>query len=287
MAGIVFLLLRVIASPVVNVFQKRLTNKGVNPLFIVLVVYIFFSLCAVIYLFISGFGHFSREFWVLMIILGITDALGNAFLVISLKNIDLSVFGPMNAYKPVIALVLSVFMLHEIPSATGVIGVAIIIAGSYFLNLQKGGNSVSFRKFLSSRGIIYRFLSIGFTSVAAVILKKVILLSNPLITLSYWSLVGMPFLLIAYLASRPGRYKTDSVSIPDYTGLLIAFMVLQVFSLYTFKYIYVGYSLALFQLSSVISVFFGSRVFREQNTRNRYLASFIMVAGAAVIIIFG
>ena len=113
MTGILFLFIRVIASPVVNVFQKKLTNRGYSPFFIVFIVYIFFSVLALLYLSIKGFGNYPAGFWKYMIPLAITDALGNIFLIRSLKSIDLSVFGPLNAYKPVIALVFSIFLIFS------------------------------------------------------------------------------------------------------------------------------------------------------------------------------
>lgn len=287
MTGVLFLLLRVIASPVVNVFQKKLTNRGYSPFFIVLLVYVFFSVLAVLYLSVKGFGSYSAGFWKYMILLAVTDALGNVFLIRSLKSIDLSVFGPMNAYKPVIALILSIFLIHEIPSWPGVAGVVIIISGSYFLNIKSEKKKNSFSGFLSSEGIIFRFLSVFFTSVAAVISKKVIIMSSPLITLSYWSLLGLPVVFLIYRLRKRGYDNPGQLPYAEIGGLFAAFLVLQVFSLYTFKFVYVGYSLALFQLSSVINVFFGSKVFKEKDIAYRYIASGIMVIGASVIILFG
>jgi drug/metabolite transporter (DMT)-like permease len=54
------------------------------------------------------------------------DILGNMFLVKSLSSIDLSVFGPMNAYKPFFALIVFALLLSEIPSAIGIVGVCVI-----------------------------------------------------------------------------------------------------------------------------------------------------------------
>jgi drug/metabolite transporter (DMT)-like permease len=290
MTGILFLAIRVLASPTVNLFQKRLTQSGVSPVFVVLVAYIFFSSIAIPYLAFTNSSGFPREFWYYMVPLAIVDAFGNMFLVRSIKTVDLSVFGPLNAYKPVVALLLSVFIIHEIPTMAGVAGVLIIIAGSYVLHLSGKAEHGSIRNFMRSEGIILRFLSIIMTSFAAVLSKKTILMSSPLITLSYWSVIGMPLVLVLYLAGKKfNKRNRPVVNVPlkYYAGLLISFLFLQVFSLYTFKYVLIGYSLALFQLSAVISVFLGSRFFGEGNIRMRYLAALIMMAGAAFIVLFG
>jgi drug/metabolite transporter (DMT)-like permease len=49
----------------------------------------------------------------------------------------------------------------------------------------------------------------------------------------------------------------------------------------------VGYSLALFQLSTLISVFLGCRYFQEGQIRKRLLGSVIMAAGAMLIVLLG
>ena len=286
MTGIFFLIVRVFASPVVNVFQKKLTNSGMHPVAVVLIVYIFFSVLSLGYLLNSGIGHYTSVFWIYMIMLGIIDALGNIFLIRSLKTIDLSVFGPLNAYKPVIALILSYFIVKEVPSWAGIAGVLVIIGGSYFLYVG-GSPQAKFIDFLKSGGIGYRFLSIFLTSVAAVLSKKVILMSSPMVTLSYWSLIGLPPAILFYILGPGGLRSPDKKSILWFAGLIASFLILQLFSLYTFKFVFVGYSLALFQLSSVISVFFGSRIFREENIAPRYLACLIMIVGAGIILFWG
>ena len=47
----------------------------------------------------------------------------------------------------------------------------------------------------------------------------------------------------------------------------------------------VGYALALFQLSTIISIFLGYRIFKEQNIKKKLLGAVIMIAGSVVIIL--
>jgi drug/metabolite transporter (DMT)-like permease len=55
----------------------------------------------------------------------------------------------------------------------------------------------------------------------------------------------------------------------------------------TFGKLQVGYSLALFQLSTLISVFLGYRYFQEGQIPKRLLGSAIMAAGAVMIVLLG
>jgi drug/metabolite transporter (DMT)-like permease len=46
----------------------------------------------------------------------------------------------------------------------------------------------------------------------------------------------------------------------------------------------VGYALSLFQLSAIVSVFFGYRVFHETNIRRKLVGATIMIVGSVVVI---
>lgn len=47
----------------------------------------------------------------------------------------------------------------------------------------------------------------------------------------------------------------------------------------------VGYALALFQLSTIVSIFLGYRIFKEENIMKKLIGSVIMVAGSVMIIL--
>lgn len=281
---------RVIASPLVNVFQKKLINKDLSPELIVSVSYLFFVLLSIpVFIYLKPFD-LPVEFWIYISLLGVFDIFGNMFLVKSLKTIDLSVFGPLNSYKPIFAIIFSVFLLGEIPTFGGVSGVVVIIAGSYFLNYYQGGEKYSIVKIITDKGLIFRFLAIALTSIAAVFSKKAILLSSPMITLIYWSVIGWPISVLLVMRLNL-NWKSEINQIKNYKWkfvlLFISFFTLQLLTLLTFEKIFVGYSLALFQLSSLISVFFGFLFFKERNLKYRLIGSIVMVFGAILIALQG
>lgn len=281
---------RVIASPLVNVFQKKLTNKDVSPELIVSLSYLFFVLLSIpVFIYMKPFD-LPGEFWFYILLLGVFDIFGNMFLVKSLSTVDLSVFGPLNAYKPIFAIFFSIFLLGEMPTLWGSLGVIVIISGSYFLNYSGRRETNSIQSFFGNRGIIYRFLAIGLTAIAAVFSKKAILLSSPLTTLIYWSVIGWPISMLM-VSKLKLNWKKELVQISKHKGyfvyLFLSFLALQFFTLLAFQSFFVGYSLALFQLSSVISVLFGVFFFKERNIRYRLLGSLVMVVGAILIALLG
>lgn len=281
---------RVLASPLVNVFQKKLTNRNVSPELIVSLSYLFFVILSIpVFIYLKPFD-LPAEFWLYISLLGVFDIFGNMFLVKSLRTIDLSVFGPLNSYKPIFAIIFSVVLLGEMPTFWGFVGVLIIISGSYFLNFKENNKSNSIKGFFKNKAIIFRFLAIGLTAIAAVFSKKAILLSSPLITLMYWSVIGWP-ISVFLLWRLKLNWKSEIDQIKKQKGhfsfLFLSFLALQYFTLLAFEKIFVGYSLALFQLSAVISVLFGALFFKERNIKYRLLGALVMVIGAVLISLLG
>ena len=53
---------------------------------------------------------------------------------------------------------------------------------------------------------------------------------------------------------------------------------------YVFDKMNVGYALAIFQLSSLVTVFLGYKVFKEENFIKKIIASIVMIIGSVLII---
>ncbi|MBX2841275.1 MAG: DMT family transporter [Flammeovirgaceae bacterium] len=283
---LIFILIRVFASPFSNFFQKKLTNSQISPLFVVLFAYSLLALVSLPALWFLEIRNIPNDFWILMILVGVVDAFGNFILVKSLQNMDLSLFGPLNAFKPIIALFFGIFLINETPSVQGLLGMLIIIGGSYFLNISSKGNR--FALYLS-RGFWFRILGITLSAVSAVIVKKVVLLSDPITTLVFWAIIGSPFLSIIYLFQKKEIKKRDFNLLfsqkLNFLGLFLSITIMQLFTLFTFQKVFVGYSLALFQLSSVINVLMGFFLLKEKEIKMRLLGSVIMIIGALMILL--
>ena len=118
-----------------------------------------------------------------------------------------------------------------------------------------------------------------------------LLLSSPLTTFVFWSILGTPIAAVAIALLLRGRLGSELALLRrewlTLVWLAIATGLMQLTTLLTFGKLQVGYSLALFQLSSLISVFFGYRYFHESNIRKRLVGSCIMIAGATLIVVQG
>jgi len=125
--------LRIFSNPLGNVFQKQLTSKGIHPLFVNFLTYFLLSLVCLL---IASFIHFPvlpKQFWIYSILGGIAGSLGNGFLIKALQYGELSILGPINSYKSVIGIIGGIILLGEIPNFWGILGISLIIFGSYFV----------------------------------------------------------------------------------------------------------------------------------------------------------
>lgn len=278
---------RLLFSAFSNVFQKQLTHRGLHPFFIVFASYVVLAVICLPLLWTFNPSQLSSHFWINIFFAALLDMAGTLFLVMSLSKTDLSVFGPLNAYKVVISMLLALVFLGEIPSLQGFIGVFVIVAGSYFLFPPKASQGRIWHLFLQ-RGVQFRFLSILLFSVGTLPLKNAVVDGGALPTTVFWCLLGLPLAGLAQLLFVHDNFKADMALAKNqiypivYLGCLIFLM--QFMTMLVFSQLLVAYSLALFQLSMVLQVFLGYRIFNEKHILRRLAACLVMVAGSLLVL---
>jgi drug/metabolite transporter (DMT)-like permease len=214
-------------------------------------------------------------------------AIGNGFLVKALEKGDLSVLGPINAYKSIIGIVTGVFLLGEIPNIWGALGVILIIYGSYFV-LDTTESRFSWALF-KRKEIQFRLWAMVLTAIEAVFTKKVILASSTLTAFISWCWFGALFsfllLVVSGIRIKKEVKRITSSQFKKYLFLLICIGTMQFTTNEVFRRMPVGYALSLFQLSTIISVLLGHRIFQEQGILKKLLGTIIMMAGSVLIIL--
>jgi drug/metabolite transporter (DMT)-like permease len=291
-----FVLVRIIANPLSNVYQKQLTQRSADPVFIIWAVHTGLTVACVPVWLAPGAMVLQRgpELWSTVAACAVLAVAGNALLVVAVRSTDLSILGPINAYKAVLGLILGVVLIRELPTLPGLVGVLMVLGGSSLVVDRSDGRPGrdAFVRFFRERGIQFRFAALALSATEAVFLKKAILLSSPLTTFVLWSTLGAAVAAVAIVALRgphplPPQLRILGGETRTYVRLAITTGLMQLATVLTFGALQVGYSLALFQLSALISVFLGYRYFHEEQMRTRVAGSLVMTAGAAVIVMFG
>ena len=279
---IFFIILRIFSNPVANVFQKKLSDD--NSCFVInFFSYLCLSLFCIPFcfdIFTSGYGI---NFWCLVILAGLLCSLGTACQIKAVSIGELSVIGPINSYKSVIGLLASLILLSEIPSLMGLVGLVLIIYGSkFFFDKEEGGFTF---KLLKRKDIQLRFLSLLLTGIEAAILKKIILMSSVEHSFILWCFVGCFWSLIFSLFAKKQIRITSFVKIKDIVIIALCLGLMQYSTNFVFERMNVGFALSLFQLSSIVTVFFGYKIFKEQNLWRKVIGSVIMIIGSILIIL--
>lgn len=281
------MLLRILSNPLANVFQKILTARGRHPLSVNLLTYLGLSVLCLPFALQVPWSALPSDFWTFSLLGGIAGAAGNGFLVKALQKGDLSVLGPVNAYKSVVGLIAGIFLLGEIPNLWGAAGTLLIIGGSYFV-LDTTGDKVS-RGLLRRPDIQYRLWALLLTAIEAVFIKRVIRASDVPTAFLSWCWGGALFALLLlplYRLSPAAEVRSfRKADLPPYLYLVLCIGIMQLTTNYVFDHMPVGYALALFQLSIIVSVLLGHRVFQETDISKKLLGSLIMLLGSLAIIL--
>lgn len=281
-------ILRVISNPLANVYQKQLTAKGNHPLIVNFLTYFFLSVFCFFLLFFIKIPNLGNNFWVYSILGGIVGAIGNGFLVKALHKGDLSVLGPINSYKSVVGIIVGIFLLSEIPNIWGIMGIVLIIYGSYFV-LDTTEEKFSW-KLLKKTEIQFRIWAMILTAIEAIFVKKVILASSSVMAFASWCVFGALFSFILLFFYRI-RLKTELTKtlkfqyLNKFLFLIICIGIMQFTTNYVFDYMPVGYALSIFQLSTIVSIIFGYKFFQEKGIQKKIIGSVIMIIGSILIIL--
>lgn len=277
-----FLIIRIISNPIANVFQKKLTYE-ISSLTINFYTYFILSIMCIPFVTRNITNQaFNGEFIFWALLAGFLCASGTLCTIKAVNIGELSILGPINSYKSLIGLISAVIILKEIPSLIAILGIILIIIGSrYIFESTNEGFSLNL---LKRKDIQLRFLSLILTGIEASILKKIIILSSVETCFIFWCFMGLFWTFIFLIISKK-RIVIKSIRIFLILSIIsICLGFMQYSTNYVFERMNVGYALALFQFSSIVTVFLGYKFFKEQNLIRKLLGTFIMIVGSTLII---
>ncbi|MCM1265140.1 MAG: DMT family transporter [Candidatus Gastranaerophilales bacterium] len=277
----IIIFLRIFSNSIANLYQKKAANTT-SPIVVNLCSYFIMSILCIIPAFFVDWSIYNIEFWSSVLIAGLLCTIGTIALIEALKIGDLSVLAPINSYKSIIGLFSAFILLKEIPSIKEFICVILIVIGSYFvLDNEKERFSI---KIFFRKDILLRFFALFCTGIEASFLKKIIIMSSYKISLILWCFSGFICSLIIYLISKPTKQLKKENNTNCFI-IAITLLLMQLSTNYVFSKIQVGSALALFQLSSLISLYFGYKVFKETNIKKKLIGTLIMISSATVLIL--
>ncbi len=240
-------------------------------------------------LLIFGIPALGPDFLIALFIGGSLNTLVTIMYMKAIKASDLSITVPMVTFTPLFLLITSPLIVNEFPSSLGIIGIFMIVLGSYVLNLRNegGGDGLlsPFRALMKERGPRLMLCIAFIWSVTANIDKVGVLNSNPI----FWVISVNLFvicLLTPILYLRNGGWKGEVRAKRN----LLALLPIGLFSALTLTFqmtaitmTLVAYLISIKRTSAIMGVIFGALLFKEKNLRSRLAGAVIMVLGVLLI----
>ena len=236
----------------------------------------------------------------------------------ALRYSDLSISVPMLTFTPLFLLVTSPLILGEFPSLLGLLGIFLIVSGSYLLNIKewKQGYLAPFKALFRERGPKLMLIVAFLWSITSNYDKVGALNSSPIIWILavnlFIAICMIPLILKYSLTSsqeisvlspasqktsglspsskiRSSRDKNNIVLIQQNIKILVIMGILStltsIFQIYAITLTLVAYVIAIKRTSVVFSVLWGHYIFHEKGVKERLLGASIMVLGVVLIVL--
>ncbi len=234
----------------------------------------------------QGIPDIGAAFYQSVFVTGILNVVAAILYYKALKMIDLSLSIPMISFTPIFLVFTSFFLLNEFPTAFGIVGIFLIVVGSYILNTTKNSKHLldPFKEIFTNRAILYMLIVAFLFSISANFDKIVVKNSDPYFGHSMvFLLIGGCFFGISVVNHKGFfSYQRDFHKI-FFIGLILALEAITINIAYTMQI--VPYVISIKRISILFSVFYGGLIFREKNIFMRIAGASVMTIGVILIIL--
>ncbi len=237
---------------------------------------------------VKGIPDIGNEFYSSVIITGSLNVIAAIFYYKAFEITDLSLAVPMLSFTPVILIFSSFIILKELPTVYGIMGIFLIVTGSYILNVTKGRTKFldPIKNIFKNKGMIYMLIAAFMFGIAPNYDKLVVLNSNQIFgSFVVHLFIGSCFFIIT-LFNKVSLRKIYTKNFYKFLVIGGSFALTTFFMNMALNLQIVPYVISLKRTSILFSVVFGGWMFKEKNMIRRFVGAFIMLIGVIVIIIF-
>lgn len=282
--------------------------QTINPHVLAAGSFLFTSFFLFVLAFYSGIPAIGSKFLMAVAMTTALNVIATIFTYKALASTDISITMPMISFTPVFLIGTSFLFLHELPTLIGIIGILIIVFGSYILNLSPGQKSIAdpIRSMFVHRGVLY-MLFVAFLYAIAINFDKITVQeSDPFFgSAVVFFVLGSAFVIIAAISRRTaGTLATGKEEMPgsgeqklrspaghfgSIAGVFIFIGLILTVGAISINYAYsmqiVPYIISIKRMSIIFIVISGAIVFREPNIGQRLCGAGLMVIGAVIILL--
>lgn len=282
---------RLLLSVAASAWQKRLLRRAVDGETLWWTAYLGMAGPAVVLLVSAWPVGAGRDFWMAAGVAGVLDALGNRAAGMALARSDLSLFGPLNALRPVLAAFLGALFLGEYPGWLGGAGIVVTVGATAWLwSPPRPGVAPRGPGGAAGRVLGWRVAGLVLSVGAAALLKRAVAAGGAGPTLAVWVLAGLGGLLPGRPGGRAGTSgQTASGRGPrwELAGHGAVLLAMQAATLVVLGTVPLASAFVFFQLAMVLQVLVGRVMFGEPETARRLAACVVLCAGAGMVMMDG
>ncbi|MCF8043151.1 MAG: DMT family transporter [Desulfarculaceae bacterium] len=200
----------------------------------------------------------------------------------------LSLTMPFMAFTPLFVIGTGWLFLDELPTTAGLVGVVLVVAGAYALNLHqvRRGWSAPLLAVTKEKGSLLALAVSALYGYTLTLGKVALAASGPWFMASLYPL-GLALIIVGALAARRQvgwdwlRRPWPALGV----GLCMAAMLVSHF--WSLSLAPAAYMVAVKRLSIIMAVLYGGVFLKEARLAQHLMASGLMVAGAVVILLAG
>lgn len=229
---------------------------------------------------------FNTYFWIGFLGSGIIQVINTVLYMRAISKGDISTVMPMLSFTPIVLLIISPFTIGEFPKIGGLIGIIIVVIGSYILNidLKKMSFWEPFKAIVKNKGTRYMLIVATLWGISGVFDKISINNSSVLQHITFINL--LVFVSITLIVVIQKKFNYTKMKLVKSDLFLVSLFTT---GSYLFHYIalsltLVAYVVTIKRISSVFSVLLGYYFLNEPNVRQRLFGSIIMFLGVLLII---
>lgn len=260
--------------------------KNVNEYVVTWCIFAFSLFLLLPLLLIIKIPQLNQEFFLALVSGGFINAIAFSLYTKAINLSDLSLTVPLVSCTPLFLLITSPLIVNEYPSFSDVIGIFLIVTGAYFLNLKTKNKNyfAPIRALLTNRGS-QLMLGVAFLWSFTANIDKVGVQNSPT---TFWAISN--YFFIALLLFPLAIYQSQGKFIAQIKsnffvlltlGLSQGFVVL--FQMKAIEIALVSQVISVKRMSTLLSVFWGYLLFKENNIKSRLIGAAIMILGVVFI----
>jgi len=269
--------------------KKALLN--IKPIGFSLILSFFIFVLTVPFLFFVNYSLVTTNAIIVLYIKSVMGAVAFLLVMYGLKYIDISKSLPLLVLTPALVAILAFFILNENIGYWGILGMVLLLIGTYFLQLEPKSSWLSPFFFVKQNRAFLYIIGALLLFTATSILDKTLLKNYKLQPEAFLPLQQLFFTLnfiLVFIFSKEtkSQLKTELVKTWKIIVLTAFFAVIYRYShILAIKAGSVALVLSIKRTSVFFATVFGGRYFKEKNLMQRSIAVAVMITGAIVIIL--